>query len=105
MPTMRFTVPPPEKNFFGEGFALSPDGKSIVFVARNDSGIASLWVRSLDGLEPRQLSGTDGAASPFWSPDARSIGFFSNGKLRKVDAAGGPTQSLADASADPRGGA
>lgn len=103
-PAMRFQISPPEKNSFNEAFALSPNGESIVFVARSDSGDTLLWVRSLTSVEPRQLAGTEGALFPFWSPDGRSIGFFSGGKLRKVDAAGGPAQTLAEASADPRGG-
>ncbi|MEP7148292.1 MAG: protein kinase [Acidobacteriota bacterium] len=102
--SMRFAISPPEKNSFNIAFAFSPDGQSIAFVARGVSGETSLWIRSLASVEARQLPGTDGAAFPFWSPESRSIGFFSNGKLRKIDAVGGPAQTLADASGDPRGG-
>jgi eukaryotic-like serine/threonine-protein kinase len=103
-PTMRFALAPPEKNSFTEGFALSPDGKSIAFVARNSLGLTALWVRPLNSVDARLLAGTEGVSFPFWSPDSRSIGFFAGGKLRKIDAAGGPSQSLADAASDPRGG-
>ncbi len=103
--TMRFAISPPEKNSFNIAFALSPDGQSIAFVGRGMSGETSLWVRSLTSVEARPFPGTEGASFPFWSPDGRSIGFFSNGKLRKIDAGGGPSQTLADASGDPRGGA
>ena len=56
-------------------FALSPDGRSLVFVASGD-GAPRLWLRPLDQTEARPLVGTEGAASPFWSPDSRSIGFL-----------------------------
>ena len=102
--TMRFAISPPEKNSFTEAFALSPNGASIVYVVRGSSGDTSLSVRSLTSVDARKLAGTEGASFPFWSPDGRSIGFFSGGKLRKIEAAGGPAQTLADASGDPRGG-
>ena len=103
--TMRFAITPPEKNSLSEGFALSPDGKSIAFISRNASGDTSLWIRSIASVDARQLAGTEGAAFPFWSPDSRAIGFFAGNKLRKIDASGGPAQSLADVSTDSRGGA
>jgi serine/threonine protein kinase/Tol biopolymer transport system component len=101
--TMRFGIAPPEKTFFNESFALSPDGQMIAFVTRGTAGETSLWIRPLVSVNARQLSGTEGAAFPFWSPDGRTIGFFAGGKLKKIEAAGGPTQTLADASSDPRG--
>ncbi|MEP6704957.1 MAG: hypothetical protein ABJB34_09140, partial [Acidobacteriota bacterium] len=102
--TMRFSISPPEKNSFSQGFAISHDGQQIVFVATGTSGATALWVRPIASVDARQLSGTDGASFPFWSPDSRSIGFFSTGKLRKIEAGGGPSQILAEASSDPRGG-
>jgi serine/threonine-protein kinase len=57
-----------------------------------------LFVRDLDAPEATLLSGTEGARSPFFSPDGRWIGFFSQGKLKKVLAAGGGLQTVADAS-------
>jgi eukaryotic-like serine/threonine-protein kinase len=102
-PTVRFTVPPPEKSEFS-GLALSPDGRQIAFAIVGAAGATSLWVRSVDSLDSRQLAGTEGAAFPFWSPDSRTIGFFAGNKLRKIDAGGGPPQTLADATIDPRGG-
>jgi predicted Ser/Thr protein kinase len=77
-------------------FALSPDGKSIVFVASGD-GPQRLWLRRLDKTDAQPLAGTDGADYPFWSPDNRSLGFFANGKLKRIDLAGGPPHVLADA--------
>ena len=62
-----------------------------------------LWVRSLDAGESRALPGTGGASFPFWSPDGRTIGFFANGKLKRIDVAGGTPLVLADAP-NARGG-
>ena len=62
-----------------------------------------LWVRSLDTLAARSLEGTDGATSPFWSPDNRFLGFFADGRLKKIDVSGGPPVTLCDAPV-PSGG-
>ena len=75
--------------------AVSPDGHRVAFVARNASGSSLVWTRSLDTLTAQALAGTEGARSPFWSPDSRSIGFFAQGKLRKIDVAGGPPVTCA----------
>jgi Tol biopolymer transport system component len=56
-----------------------------------------LWVRSLDGIENRVLPGTDNASNPFWSPDGRSIGFFADGKVKRIDVDGGRPIAVADA--------
>ena len=77
-------------------FAISPDGRKLVFRAKSDSG-PRLWVRALDQTEASPLAGTEGGAYPFWSPDATQIGFFADGKLKRVDIAGGGAQTLADA--------
>ncbi len=66
-------------------------------------GAPRLWVRALDQVIARVLPGTDGAAYPFWAPDGKAIGFFANGKLKRIDLAGGAPQTLADAPAG-RGG-
>ena len=80
------------------GFALSPDGLRLVYVGRDTDGKSLLWVRPLDSLQAQPLVGTDGAGLPFWSPDSRSIGFFAGGKLKRIEASGGPPLTLADAS-------
>ncbi len=69
----------------------------MVFGVRDASGRDLLWVRPLDGVTAKPLAGTDGATYPFWSPDGRSIGFFADGKLRRIEASGGPAESLCDA--------
>ena len=92
---VRFQILPPEKSSFGNGMAISPDGKRLAFIAFHE-GRSMLWVRPLESLASQMLSSTDGAIFPFWSPDSRNIGFFTINKLKKVDAAGGPPQTLCD---------
>jgi hypothetical protein len=60
-------------------FALSPDGRQMVFVASGD-GPSRLWLRSLAAATAQPLSGTEGATSPFWAPDSRAIGFFAGAR-------------------------
>jgi Tol biopolymer transport system component len=101
---LKMFVPPPEKAAFKALSlpAVSPDGRRLAFVATLD-GKDQLWVRELDSLAARALTGTDGADEPFWSPDSRTIAFFADGKLKKIDAAGGPALTLCDAAAGPGG--
>jgi eukaryotic-like serine/threonine-protein kinase len=82
-------------------FAISPDGRRLVFVASGD-GQPRLWLRPLDATTAQPLAGTEGAGYPFWSPDSQSVGFFDGSKLKRVDPGGGLPQTLADAA--PRGG-
>ncbi|BCS31078.1 hypothetical protein TBR22_A02780 [Luteitalea sp. TBR-22] len=77
-------------------FALSPDGRALVFVASGD-GPPRLWLRRFDQAEARPLAGTEGARGPFWSPDSRVVGFFANRTLQRLDLAGGAPQGLAAA--------
>ena len=95
---MRFQIPAPEKGSFGStGLALSPDGRQLAFIASGADGRAMLWVRPLDSVTAHALLGTTGAGwVPFWSPDNRSIGFVVQGKLKKIEAAGGPSQTLCE---------
>lgn len=79
------------------GFALSPDGLRLAYVAVNAEGKSVLWVRSLDSIQAQELAGTENAAFPFWSPDSRSIGFFTGAKLKRVEASGSPPLALCDA--------
>jgi eukaryotic-like serine/threonine-protein kinase len=76
--------------------AMSPDGEKLVFVAWSE-GRPVLWLRSLVTGEARPLAGTDGATFPFWSPDNRSIGFFADERLHRIDVDGSALTPLAAA--------
>ncbi len=101
---IRSAILPPEKSSFrfsgisSGPVVISPDGERLAFVASTPEGRHLIWVRPLDALTARPLEGTDGAAFPFWSPDGRFIGFFADAKLKKIDASGGPPQTLCDTS-------
>ena len=97
------SILPPENSSFSSsigsgGYALSPDGSRLAFVALSMDGKTSLWVRALNSLVAQPLAGTDNASLPFWSPDGQWIGFFSEGKLRKTQSGGGSVQEICDAS-------
>jgi eukaryotic-like serine/threonine-protein kinase len=72
---------------------ISPDSESVVFSARSN-GKRQLWLHSLETGSAQLLNGTDGGALPFWSPDSRSIAFFADGKLKRIDLMGGPSRPL-----------
>ena len=76
-----------------QGSAISPEGGQIVFVARA-GGAERLWLRRLSSPTPRELPGTEGAAFPFWSPDSGSVGFFADGKLKRIDVGSGVTSAI-----------
>jgi Tol biopolymer transport system component len=107
-PAIHLSLNPPEGGqfTFGNslgGIALSPDGRAAAFVAARN-GTNLLWVTDLDGSTAKPLSGTEGAAYPFWSPDNKSVAFFSGGKLRRVEKNGGAPLTICEV-AWPRGGA
>jgi Tol biopolymer transport system component len=92
------TIPPPgNTSLIGTQPLLSPDGRRIVLSAIGIDGKALSWVRSLDAPETTLLPLPEGAWFPFWSPDSRSLGFFADGKLKRIDVTGGPAITLADA--------
>jgi len=92
---LRLSILPP-KNAIFDSFAISPDGRKLAFTAVVN-GRLMLWIRALDSLETKPLHGTDFALFPFWSPDSRSIGFFTPSKLKTIPVAGGPSHDVADA--------
>jgi Tol biopolymer transport system component len=83
--------------------AISPGGRMVAFTATDTSGTSLIYVRSLESLAAHALSGTENATDPFWSPDERFLGFFADGKLKKISLAGGEAEPLANAS-NGRGG-
>jgi len=94
-------VTPPTADAFS--FALSADGRQLAFVANGEHG-SQLWVRSFDQASATPLAHTEGAIQPFWAPDGRALGFFADGKLKRIDLiTGGVPLPLADAPL-PKGG-
>ena len=97
LPLRRFTLRAVPANAFTPDsrlVAVSPNGKHVAIV---ESGPKSkLWVQDLDQRQPRPIDGSEGALSPFWSPDSSFIAFATGGKLKKVSANGGPVTVLCD---------
>ena len=110
---IRFVVSPPEGWTWRLGgttgttgiapMAISPDGRRLAVEAANSEGTTQIWIRSLESLDAQPLAGTIGGFAPFWSPDSRFVGFFADGKLKKVDTSGGAPITLCDAPI-PQGG-
>jgi Tol biopolymer transport system component/predicted Ser/Thr protein kinase len=99
-------LPPAKTNFnnqIGGHIAVAPDGHALAFVATDSAGTDLVWVRSIGSLVAVPLAGTDGATYPFWSYDSRVIAYFAGGKLKRIDASGGPVISVCDAT-NGRGG-
>jgi len=78
-------------------FVLSSDGRQLAYVAADPQGRLFIWVRKLDSPRGLPLEGTSGAEYPFWSADGRSIGFFADGKLKRIEADGQNLQTVCDA--------
>jgi Tol biopolymer transport system component len=99
--TVRFRDALPENGSFTiTGIsALSPDGRKLAFSAAGADGVPRVWLRSMDSLVAQPLPGSETAPVLivlFWSPDSRYIGFQGDGKLKKIDTAGGPALALCD---------
>ena len=88
----RFEVTLPQGVEFSQYVSVSPDGHKLVFNATGEQ--SGLWIRDLDTLEWRRLVGTEGSVSPFWSPDSRFLGFAVRNEVKKIEVAGGPSQTL-----------
>ena len=93
--TLRYTITAPGEQH-GSQLRHFPDGRTLV-IAAAVNGKRQLWLRPMDALQAQPMAFTEDATYPFWSPDSRYIGFFAQGKLKKVAASGGPAQSLCDA--------
>jgi eukaryotic-like serine/threonine-protein kinase len=93
--TMYFYAPLP---FPVRDVALAPNGHTLAVVANRESAQKNvLFIYELGSPGARSLADTDGARSPFWSPDGRSLAFFADAKLKKLEVSGGPVQTICDA--------
>ena len=99
-PESRFTITlPPGQQLAGLenglAVALSPDGTHLAYVA-TQNGTQQIYLRAMDSLEARPIPGTEGAGTPFFSPDGLWVGFFAEGKLKKIAVSGGAAMTLSD---------
>ena len=99
-PTVRWELAATEIVQF---FALSPDGRHLASL-RTENGVRRIELRALHSGESKVLPDTDGYLYPFWSADSRNIGFFADGKLKRIAVGGARAQVICDAP-NPRGGA
>src|ERR1700730_12125054 len=97
-PTWSYILAPEKTSFdyFAGPVVVSHDASKLAFVSTTGEGHDVVWVQPLAGLKAQALAGTEGASNPFWSPDDRSIGFFVGGKLKTVEAGGGPVVAICD---------
>ena len=94
-PTMYFYAPLP---FPVRDVALAPNGHTLAVVANRESAQKNLlFIYELGSPGARSLADTEGASYPFWSPDGRSLAFFADAKLKKLEVSGGPVQPICDA--------
>jgi serine/threonine-protein kinase len=78
------------------GPVISPDGQRIAYLSTS-GGESAIWIRPIDSLTAQQLPGTKNSVGGlFWAPDSRRLAFFADGKLKKLDVAGGGVQTLGD---------
>ena len=99
---VEFSIAPADQSRFAgtaPEFEISPDGRHVAFAAYWQ-GVPMVWIRSLGALTARALPGTEGARSPFWSPDSRSVGFFANHEVKTVLMSGGAPAVLCDVRMD-----
>ena len=97
--------PPEQTLYFSASFplpahdiAIAPNGHTLAVVSYHESARKNVvWICELGSQSARYLADTEGATCSFWSPDSRSIGFFADGKLKRIDVSGGPVQTICDA--------
>ena len=97
-----FTVYPPRGTTFplevGAPWpTLSPDGRQLAFVAVTANGVSQIWLRPVGSTVAQPLGGAEGGARPFWAPNSRAIGFFADGKIKRIDLSNGNVQNVCDA--------
>ena len=101
---LQITLPPGQVLSGNGGPTISRDGRALAYAARDESGVARLYLRALDTFEASVVPESEGAQAPFFSPDGRRVGFFARAKLLTAAVAGGPPTPIADASSHPLGG-
>jgi eukaryotic-like serine/threonine-protein kinase len=94
---VRFEVHPPREATDVQWPRLSPDGRTLAFLAPDSAGVPRLWIRPLAAVEAHPLDAIVENPRPFWSPDSRYLAFIAEGKLRKVPLTGGPAIDICDA--------
>ena len=97
-PVFQYTIAPPPGVSFGPNQvspfpAISPDGEKLAFIASLPNEPPGLWLRHLGSLETRRLTVAT-SSPPFWSPDSKSIGFFHDGFLKRIDLESGIVQPI-----------
>ena len=100
-PVERFAISLPKNSQLvgatSDSVVLSANGTHLVYVASTENGPTKLYVRPLNSLESHPITGTEGGRTPFLSPDGKWIGFFADGKLKKVEITGGPVLTICNA--------
>jgi Tol biopolymer transport system component len=96
---IRFEVPVPPATRSMQWPRISPDGRTLAFLASDSTGKTSIWVKPMNSLAANPLPGTENAGRPFWSPDSRYLAYFSGDQLKKIAVAGGPPQLICEARA------
>ncbi|MGB0040125.1 MAG: serine/threonine-protein kinase, partial [Terriglobales bacterium] len=92
--TEYFSAPLP---FSARDLAVSPNGHTVAVVGRDSERKNLLWIYEPGAPQAKAIPNTEGANFPFWSPDGKSLGFFADGRLKRLDLSGGPVQTLCDA--------